>query len=184
MPGLAKDGKNAALYLVAGLVAATSLGPLTLAVIILAVTGNWVIVLLLASLALNLVVAAAGIIGGLGLLTAAGREGALAPAAEACSIRARTLPRSHSLHSDEMGRLFQVCAQDPTPGGARDGALFAVLFGGCLSISQAAALNLADYDRASGALTLPVRKKRERTIHVVTGHCLASRSIRPLVVTR
>jgi len=69
-------------------------------------------------------------------------------------IRAERRPRGRLVSDAEIAALLHVCAADPTPAGARDGAILALLRGTGLRRSEAAALDLADYDPASGALTV------------------------------
>lgn len=168
LPGLERDVMKAALHLVPTLAVATSFGLLIMVVILAAVTGSFVF-LLLAWLAFMLVIAVVGFTWCVARLIAAWRDRLLIPIAQACNVRARTLPRSDSLLSGDMGRLFQVCAKDPTPAGARDAALFAVLFGGGLSISRAVILDMSDYDRESGALVVRPPKRQGGPSHLGNG---------------
>ena len=86
----------------------------------------------------------------LGFLTAEDRE----RACDLPSVRGTSLPRGRMLASGELHGLFGVCAADPSPAGARDASLLALLFGAGLRRSEAVALDLADYEAASGELTV------------------------------
>ena len=70
------------------------------------------------------------------------------------SVRGETLPRGRALSPGELYALFAACSRDAGPGGARDAALFAVLYGGGLRRGEVVALDVADYDADSGALTV------------------------------
>jgi len=69
-------------------------------------------------------------------------------------VRGETLLRGRALSSGELRALFGACAADHTPAGARDAGLLAVLYAAGLRRAEAAALDLADYDPDSGALTV------------------------------
>lgn len=63
------------------------------------------------------------------------------------------LPAGNDLKPGEIRALIQVCEEDPTAAGARDAALFAILWVG-LRRAEVASLQLADYDAESGCITV------------------------------
>lgn len=78
--------------------------------------------------------------------------------------------RGRALSLGEIARLFQACAEDPAPAGARDAAILAILYGGGLRRSELSALDLADYDPETGALTIRGGKgNKDRTVYVSNG---------------
>ena len=80
------------------------------------------------------------------------------------------LPRGRTLVDQEILRLFEVCAGDSTPAGVRDAALLTVLYAGGLRRSEVVALDLRDYDIASGARTIRATpESRERTVYAQDG---------------
>ena len=93
--------------------------------------------------------------------------------ARACDlepIRGSTLPKGRALTAGEMRALFGACADDPTPAGRRDAALLAILYGAGLRRSEAAALRFADYDSATGALTVQHGKgNKARKVYATNG---------------
>ncbi len=76
-------------------------------------------------------------------------------------IRGERLPRGRALTTGELRSLFRVCGDDPTPAGARDAAMLAVLYGAGLRRSEVVNLDLEDYDPESGALTVRQAKGRK-----------------------
>ena len=66
-------------------------------------------------------------------------------------VRGVRLPAGRSLEPDEIEALFSVCANG-TPGGARDAAAFALLFGCGLRRAEAVAVVMADHDTETGAI--------------------------------
>ena len=83
-------------------------------------------------------------------------------AADLPAVRGERLPRGRALAMGELLALFQVCQVDRTPAGARDAALLAVLYGSGLRRAEVVALDLADYDLDSGALTDSLRQRPQR----------------------
>lgn len=78
-------------------------------------------------------------------------------------------PRSPVLISGEMSTIFRVCAEDPTPAGARDAALLAVFYSAGLGAAQAVSLDIADYDRRTGALSVRAGRSRRGPAYVSNG---------------
>jgi site-specific recombinase XerD len=89
-------------------------------------------------------------------------------AADLPAVRGERLPQGRALAMGELRALFQVCQVDRTPAGARDAALLAVLYGSGLRRAEVVALELADYDRDAGALTIRRGKGRKDRLSYVT----------------
>lgn len=86
------------------------------------------------------------------------------------SIPAEHHPRGRSLTDAEITALMRKCADDSTPAGARDAAIIALLRGTGLRRSEAVALDLADYDPSTGALTIRSKTgKKDRLTYVAGG---------------
>jgi integrase len=86
------------------------------------------------------------------------------------TIRAQRLPRGRLVTEGEITALLRVCAEDPTPAGARDSAILALLRGAGLRRSEAAALDLADVDIPSGAVTVRSGKgDKDRVVYAPAG---------------
>ncbi len=90
-------------------------------------------------------------------------------AADLAAVKATTLPRGRALASGELRALFLNCAADKTAGGSRDAALLAVLYGAGLRRSEAAALEMADYDAETSALTIRSGKGHKARVAYATG---------------
>ena len=81
-----------------------------------------------------------------------------------------TRPHGRTLTDSEIHALFDACAHDETPAGVRDAALLTVLYGGGLRRSEAAALDVHDYDASSRALTIrATQANRERVVYASDG---------------
>lgn len=85
------------------------------------------------------------------------------------AIRGEALLRGRALAGGELRVLFAACAADPGPAGARDAAVLAVLYGAGLRRSEAVALDLADYDAETGALTVRSGKGRKARVAYLGG---------------
>ena len=69
-----------------------------------------------------------------------------------CAVRGSRLAAGRALSQAEIAALLRACAADAGPAGRRDAAIIAVGYGGGLRRFEIVALDLADYDRAEGAL--------------------------------
>ncbi len=95
-------------------------------------------------------------------------------AADLKGIRGYTLPRGRALSAGEIRGLFGACADDPTPAGRRDAAIFALLYGAGLRRAEVVALDLADYEADGGALTIRGAKgRKDRLAYATNGSALA-----------
>ncbi len=110
-----------------------------------------------------------------GVLKAAWRLGQLPSeeyqrAADLPRVKGETLPRGRALSDTELAAIFGACGDDTTPAGAKDAALLAVLFGAGLRRSEAVALDVADFDRENGALTIRSGKgNKDRITYATNG---------------
>ena len=85
------------------------------------------------------------------------------------NVKGTRLPAGRALEPGELVALFGACAQDKTPAGVRDATAFALMFGAGLRRSEAAAVQLADYDAESGAIRVIGKGNRERTVYATNG---------------
>lgn len=108
-----------------------------------------------------------------GVSTAAWRLGimdgeALARIKDVAPPKARRLPRGRHVDAGEIAALFRACGADAI--GARDAAMLSLLYGGGLRRSEAVTIRVADYDRATGALTvLQAKGGAQRVVHMTNG---------------
>ena len=84
-------------------------------------------------------------------------------------VRSSRLSAGRALSSGEIVALLDVCARDATPAGARDAAILALLVGAGLRRSEAAALDIADYDAQDGSLKVRGKGNKERLTYLDGG---------------
>jgi site-specific recombinase XerD len=88
------------------------------------------------------------------------------------NIRAKTQPKGEAVGQEELAALFRVCAEDESPAGRRDAAMFAILYGGGLRRAELCGLDLADFDPADCSLTVRAGKgRRDRTVYLPESVC-------------
>jgi site-specific recombinase XerD len=86
------------------------------------------------------------------------------------AVKGYSLPPGRSLSQGELRRLFKVCAESNKKNrGARDAAVVALLYGCGLRRSEAAALDLKDYDREAGEVRVRGAKGRKDRITYAVG---------------
>ena len=91
-------------------------------------------------------------------------------AVELPAAKGETLPVGRELSEGELRNLFAVCGADPTPAGARDAALLAILYGGGLRRSEATSLDAKDFDPETGELRVRHGKgNKQRLVYLAQG---------------
>ena len=88
------------------------------------------------------------------------------------NIRAKQQPKGRAVSREEMEALLRVCAEDRSPAGKRDAAMFAVLYGGGLRRAELCGLDLADFDSDDCSLLVRAGKgRRDRTVYLPESVC-------------
>lgn len=91
-------------------------------------------------------------------------------AADLPSVKGSRLPRGRALTTGELRALFEACRRDATPAGARDAALLALGYGAGLRRSELVAVDVGNYDPATGLLTIRSGKgRKDRTAYATNG---------------
>jgi len=84
-------------------------------------------------------------------------------------VKGETIPRGRALARAELAAVLAAC-DDGTPGGARDAAAVAVLYGAGLRRAEAVALEIADLDLDTGALAVRRGKgNKGRVVYLANG---------------
>lgn len=109
-----------------------------------------------------------------GTLKAAWRLGHMAAedyyrATDLKTVKGSTVPAGRELQAGELAALLTACANDPSPAGARDGAVIAVMYAAGLRRAEVPALDLADFDPESGRLVIRGKGRKERTAYLTNG---------------
>ncbi len=113
-----------------------------------------------------------------GTLRAAWRLGQMSAddyqaAADVKGVRGQTIPAGRELSHGELGALMAACANDPTPAGARDAAIIAVLYAAGLRRAEIVALDREDYNAETGELRVAGKGNKERLCWVNQGAAAA-----------
>ena len=93
-------------------------------------------------------------------------------ATDLAAVRGQRLPAGRAVTAGELSALFASCP--PTPGGVRDAALIAVLYGTGVRRSEAAALDVADVDLATAAVTIKNGKGAKSRLTYLPAGALAA----------
>jgi site-specific recombinase XerD len=109
-----------------------------------------------------------------GVLKAAWNLGLMAAedyqkAASVKGLKAEAPPAGRALSSGEIRALMTACMADPSPAGARDAAMLAILRICGLRRAELVNLDLADYDPERGELRVKGKGNKQRLAHVVNG---------------
>jgi len=109
-----------------------------------------------------------------GVLRAAWRLGQLSTdqyhrAVDVRAVKGSRLPAGRALDVGELRSLFRACIDDATAAGARDAAIFSLMFGAGLRRAEVAALDAEAYDPETGAIRIIGKGNRERTVYVLNG---------------
>jgi site-specific recombinase XerD len=80
------------------------------------------------------------------------------------TVKGETLPAGRDLGAGEIAALLSACEVDPSPAGARDAALIAVMYATGIRRASVVRLDLADYNPS--AATLRVRDAKGRKEYV------------------
>ncbi len=89
-------------------------------------------------------------------------------------VRGESVIAGRDLQPGEITALVRVCKEDKTPSGARDVAMIGILYTCGMRRSELVALDLADYEPATGKLTIRSGKgNKARTVYAANGAQLA-----------
>ncbi len=87
--------------------------------------------------------------------------------------RGTRLPAGRSARRGEIGALLDACAKDPSPSGARDAAMIALMYSTGLRRAELAGLRLDSYSPVEGQLRVVGKGNRERALPVIGGAAAA-----------
>lgn len=91
-------------------------------------------------------------------------------AADVENLRESKLPTGRHVATGEITALAKVCRNDPSPAGARDGAMLGVAFAAGLRINELTRLTLADANIETGELAVRAGKgRKDRTSYLEHG---------------
>ena len=87
------------------------------------------------------------------------------------NVRSSNLLSGRALEGEEISRLFEVCATDATAKGARDAAIFTVLYGCGLRRGELCRLEVEDFDAADASIVVQGKGRKQRTVYLTEGGC-------------
>lgn len=85
------------------------------------------------------------------------------------SVKAETLPAGRELTMGEITAIMTNCVNDHSTAGARDAALFALLYGGGLRRAEIVTLDRADYNAETGELRITGKGNKQRIVWATNG---------------
>lgn len=88
-------------------------------------------------------------------------------ATDLARVRGNSKPKGRVLSLEELVALFRVCKEDESAAGIRDAAMLAVLYGTGLRRSELVSLNMEDYSRPDGILTVHGKGNTYRLAYAV-----------------
>ncbi len=91
-----------------------------------------------------------------------------AMARDVAGVKGQSLPAGRALSPGEIAALMRVCEEDPTPAGARDAAIIALMYATGIRRSSLVRLDMADYDATRGTLRVRNAKGRKDYLAYVT----------------
>ncbi len=92
-----------------------------------------------------------------------------ARARDVAGFKGQSLPAGRSLSAGELAALMRVCEEDPTPAGARDAAIIALMYATGVRRASLVRLDRADYDARRGTLRVRDAKgHKDYLAHVAT----------------
>jgi site-specific recombinase XerD len=83
------------------------------------------------------------------------------------NVKGETLPAGRDLGAGEIAALMRACEADPSPAGARDAAIIALMYGTGLRRASAIRLNLDDYNPDTEALRVREAKRNKEYLAYV-----------------
>lgn len=83
-------------------------------------------------------------------------------------VKASTTVRGKHLSRLELAKILAACSKDTSAGGARDGAVVALLAIG-LRRAEVAAIRMEDFDHATGRLVVRGKGNKERVVFLTNG---------------
>ena len=89
------------------------------------------------------------------------------------SVTGETLPAGRGLQSGELAALLNTCAVDPTPAGARDAAIIALMYAAGPRREEVINLDLDSYAQETGQLVIFGKRSKERTAYLTNGAAAA-----------
>lgn len=88
-------------------------------------------------------------------------------AADIAPVRGQLPPRGRALKEAELEALFRDCQTDPSVAGIRDAAVLGLMYGLGLRRSELVRLDVADFHREGGVLTIRGKANQARSAPVV-----------------
>lgn len=92
-----------------------------------------------------------------------------ARARDIANLRYETIPAGRVISGDELATLFEICARDASPTGARDAALIAVLYSTGARRSSVVGIHLSDYDAHTGDVVIQAKGRKTLRAHLAGG---------------